>query len=52
MFDKKVEKASVEIDEKKRISDLEKVLIWIRDNVVHGNEKHVEKINRILRGEE
>lgn len=39
-------------EEQKRIARLEAALIWIRDIVVNGNDRHVEKINRILRGEE
>lgn len=50
MSEKEIKKPVV-ADDKKRITDLENGLIWIRDNVVHGNEKHVEKINQILKGD-
>ena len=41
----------VVIDENvQRIKELEGALAWLRDNVVHGNVKHVQKINEILGG--
>jgi hypothetical protein len=42
--EKKPEKAKSEADK------LKDTLIYIRDNVVHGNKEHVDRINRALNG--
>lgn len=44
------ENKKVVVDDKKRIKVLEDFLVYVRDNIVHGNEKHVTKINEVLEG--